>query len=82
MYLVLMTVCVSVGPPFGGVMYEFVGKEAPFLILAVLALFDGCELAYNGRLFTSTLSVRNCSLSVKMSLNSFLSIRASCRTCT
>ena len=31
----------SVGPPFGGIMYEFVGKEAPFLMLAGLALFDG-----------------------------------------
>ena len=30
-----------VGPPFGGIMYEFVGKEAPFLLLAALALFDG-----------------------------------------
>ena len=34
---------VSVGPPFGGVMYQFVGKEVPFLILAVLALLDGGE---------------------------------------
>ncbi|KAK7008577.1 vesicular monoamine transporter [Biomphalaria glabrata] len=33
---------VLVGPPFGGVMYEFAGKEAPFLILAALAFFDGC----------------------------------------
>ncbi|XP_039639451.1 synaptic vesicular amine transporter-like [Perca fluviatilis] len=32
---------VFVGPPFGSVMYEFVGKTAPFLILAFLALFDG-----------------------------------------
>ncbi|KAI0209452.1 Synaptic vesicular amine transporter [Lamellibrachia satsuma] len=32
---------VLVGPPFGGVMYQFVGKEVPFLILAVLALLDG-----------------------------------------
>ncbi|MBN3295788.1 synaptic vesicular amine transporter [Amia ocellicauda] len=32
---------VLVGPPFGSVMYEFVGKTAPFLILAVLALLDG-----------------------------------------
>ncbi|XP_064600274.1 synaptic vesicular amine transporter-like isoform X2 [Liolophura sinensis] len=32
---------VLVGPPFGGIMYEFVGKEAPFLILAGLALVDG-----------------------------------------
>ena len=31
------------GPPFGGVMYEFVGKESPFLILAMLALLDGCK---------------------------------------
>ena len=31
------------GPPFGGVMYEFVGKESPFLILALLALLDGCK---------------------------------------
>jgi len=40
----LLCVCVdvvSVGPPFGGIMYEFVGKEAPFLLLAGLALFDG-----------------------------------------
>jgi len=33
---------ILVGPPFGGIMYEFVGKEAPFLLLAGLALFDGC----------------------------------------
>ncbi|XP_030581115.1 synaptic vesicular amine transporter [Archocentrus centrarchus] len=32
---------VLVGPPFGSVMYEFVGKTAPFLILAFLAMFDG-----------------------------------------
>jgi hypothetical protein len=36
---------VSVGPPFGGIMYEFVGKEAPFLILAVLTLLDGRKFA-------------------------------------
>jgi DHA1 family solute carrier family 18 vesicular amine transporter 1/2 len=30
-----------IGPPFGGVMYEFVGKSAPFLILSALALGDG-----------------------------------------
>ncbi|XP_047678840.1 chromaffin granule amine transporter [Tachysurus fulvidraco] len=34
-------VCVTVGAPFGSVMYEFVGKSSPFLILAFLALFDG-----------------------------------------
>ncbi|KAL5285612.1 SLC18A1 family protein [Megaselia abdita] len=32
---------VLIGPPFGGIMYEFVGKSAPFLILAALALGDG-----------------------------------------
>ncbi|XP_019945834.1 synaptic vesicular amine transporter [Paralichthys olivaceus] len=36
-----MALGVLVGPPFGSVMYEFVGKTAPFLILAFLALFDG-----------------------------------------
>ncbi|MGH0169192.1 UNVERIFIED_CONTAM: hypothetical protein FKN15_056443 [Acipenser sinensis] len=29
------------GAPFGSVMYEFVGKKAPFLVLACLALMDG-----------------------------------------
>lgn len=33
---------VLIGPPFGGFMYQFVGKSAPFLILACLALMDGC----------------------------------------
>lgn len=32
---------VLVGPPFGGVLYQFSGKELPFVILALLALFDG-----------------------------------------
>ncbi|GAB6027836.1 hypothetical protein CHUAL_002062 [Chamberlinius hualienensis] len=32
---------VLIGPPFGAVMYQFVGKTAPFLILAFLALGDG-----------------------------------------
>ncbi|OXB63439.1 hypothetical protein ASZ78_005188 [Callipepla squamata] len=31
----------AVGPPFGSIMYEFVGKSSPFLVLAALALFDG-----------------------------------------
>lgn len=48
---------VLIGPPFGGVMFQFVGKTAPFLILAVLALGDGRKIfffvsrAYNN-LFT------------------------------
>ena len=46
---------VLIGPPFGGVMYEFVGKSAPFLILSALALGDGCEYKYkfcNTKIFT------------------------------
>lgn len=34
---------VLIGPPFGGVMYEFIGKSSPFIILALLALLDGCK---------------------------------------
>ncbi|KAK6109976.1 Major Facilitator Superfamily protein [Brugia pahangi] len=30
-----------VGPPYGGVLYQWSGKELPFLLLALLALFDG-----------------------------------------
>ncbi|KAM8972889.1 chromaffin granule amine transporter-like [Pelodytes ibericus] len=32
---------VLTGAPFGSVMYEFVGKASPFLVLAFLALLDG-----------------------------------------
>ncbi|XP_046385465.1 synaptic vesicular amine transporter isoform X2 [Ischnura elegans] len=32
---------VLIGPPFGGFMYEYVGKTAPFLVLSALALGDG-----------------------------------------
>uniref|UniRef100_A0AAR2KY54 Major facilitator superfamily (MFS) profile domain-containing protein n=1 Tax=Pygocentrus nattereri TaxID=42514 RepID=A0AAR2KY54_PYGNA len=38
---------VLIGAPFGSVMYEFVGKSSPFLILAFLALFDGGEFKCN-----------------------------------
>lgn len=34
---------VLIGPPFGGFMYQFVGKSSPFIVLAMLALLDGCE---------------------------------------
>lgn len=34
---------VLIGPVFGGTLYEFVGKSTPFLILAALALVDGCK---------------------------------------
>lgn len=37
---------VLIGPPFGGVMYEFVGKSAPFLILSALALGDGSNYLF------------------------------------
>ncbi len=47
------------GPPFGGVMYEFVGKEAPFLILAVLALLDACKYAIRGTSFNLILCIEN-----------------------
>uniref|UniRef100_A0A8R1Y2Q0 MFS domain-containing protein n=1 Tax=Onchocerca volvulus TaxID=6282 RepID=A0A8R1Y2Q0_ONCVO len=30
-----------VGPPYGGILYQWSGKELPFLLLALLALFDG-----------------------------------------
>ena len=33
-----------VGYPLGGVMYQFVGKMAPFLLVAGLALLEGGEL--------------------------------------
>jgi len=33
---------VLIGPPFGGLLYQYVGKTAPFLVLACLALGDGC----------------------------------------
>ncbi|GFG29312.1 hypothetical protein Cfor_01855 [Coptotermes formosanus] len=33
-----------VAPPFGGALYQFAGKEVPFLILAFVSLADGCML--------------------------------------
>ncbi|GAB1603909.1 synaptic vesicular amine transporter-like [Argonauta hians] len=33
---------VLIGPPFGGIMYQFGGKELPFLILAAIVVIDGC----------------------------------------
>ncbi|KAI3381964.1 hypothetical protein SNEBB_008037 [Seison nebaliae] len=36
-----LAVGVLIGPPFGGVLYEYVGRSAPFLILAAFGLFDG-----------------------------------------
>ena len=31
-----------VAPPFGGILYQFMGKEFPFMFLALVALADGC----------------------------------------
>ncbi len=40
--------CISLGclaaPPFGGVLYEFAGKAVPFVLLALVCLFDGLLL--------------------------------------
>ncbi|XP_053945906.1 vesicular acetylcholine transporter [Anastrepha ludens] len=33
-----------VAPPFGGALYQFAGKEVPFLILALMCLLDGLML--------------------------------------
>lgn len=33
-----------VAPPFGGALYQFAGKEVPFLILAFISLLDGLML--------------------------------------
>lgn len=42
--MILIIDCfIIVGPPFGGFMYEYVGKASPFLVLATLGLFDGCK---------------------------------------
>lgn len=34
---------VLIGPPFGGILSQYFGKMVPFLILAILALGDGCK---------------------------------------
>lgn len=33
-----------VAPPFGGALYQFAGKEVPFLVLALISLLDGFML--------------------------------------
>lgn len=44
----------SVGPPFGGLLYDFINKSAPFLFLAALALVDGGKLTLT--ILTSAMS--------------------------
>lgn len=34
---------VLVGPPYGGILYQWAGKELPFILLALLALLDGSK---------------------------------------
>ncbi|XP_032814984.2 vesicular acetylcholine transporter [Petromyzon marinus] len=42
-----------VAPPFGGTLYEFVGKRVPFLVLACVSLFDGLLLMVVAKPFSS-----------------------------
>lgn len=35
-----------VAPPFGGLLFEFAGKEVPFIILSLVCLFDGILLLF------------------------------------
>ncbi|XP_042148520.1 vesicular acetylcholine transporter [Ixodes scapularis] len=35
-----------VAPPFGGLLYEFAGKEVPFIILSLVSLLDGFLLLF------------------------------------
>jgi DHA1 family solute carrier family 18 vesicular amine transporter 1/2 len=35
---------VLIGPPYGGLLYEWSGKELPFILLALLAMGDGSRL--------------------------------------
>lgn len=35
-----------VAPPFGGLLYEFAGKEVPFIILSLVSLLDGFALLF------------------------------------
>ncbi|KAM4702609.1 vesicular acetylcholine transporter [Rhinophrynus dorsalis] len=42
-----------VAPPFGGILYQFVGKETPFLVLASISLIDGILLLIVIKPFTN-----------------------------
>ncbi|KFM72738.1 Vesicular acetylcholine transporter, partial [Stegodyphus mimosarum] len=35
-----------VAPPFGGLLYEFAGKEVPFIVLSMVSLMDGFALLF------------------------------------
>ena len=53
---------VLIGPPFGSFMLQFVGKTAPFVVLAVLALGDGCEWGISSRACLATDTALKCGL--------------------
>lgn len=44
-----------VAPPFGGALYQFAGKEVPFLVLAMVSLIDGFMLLLVMKPFKETL---------------------------
>ncbi|XP_055853628.1 vesicular acetylcholine transporter [Episyrphus balteatus] len=46
-----------VAPPFGGALYQFAGKEVPFLILALVCLIDGLMLLLVMKPFKEQLSM-------------------------
>ncbi|CAF0786098.1 unnamed protein product [Brachionus calyciflorus] len=48
-----------VAPPFGGVLYEYVGIKIPFILLALLALFDGCMLLFVMQPHKTALAMQN-----------------------
>lgn len=62
---------VPVGAPFGSVMYEFVGKSAPFLILAFLAVFDGGNVKDPGPIQMGVV----CEYALRLHGNNLLEVR-------
>lgn len=47
-----------VAPPFGGALYQFAGKEIPFLILAFVSLLDGFMLLLVMKPFKETMQMK------------------------
>ena len=45
-----------IAPPFGGALFEYVGHAAPFLILALLCLFDGILVGFVQPVINRTLN--------------------------
>ncbi|XP_058128887.1 vesicular acetylcholine transporter [Anopheles ziemanni] len=48
-----------VAPPFGGALYQFAGKEVPFVILALISLMDGFMLLLVMKPIKETLAERH-----------------------